>query len=99
MVTSLCLCRAVRGAVGDGDANCPEVAGIRGICNPRCDFRVLCCVNHLHPSGYGGTLRFPARTPFALVRMVQRGKCVQKILMQIVLVASKLELPCLTKQD
>lgn len=62
--------------MGDGDAYCPEVAGLRGICSPLCDFCLLFNIDHLHPSDYGGTLSFSARTPFALVRMVERGKCV-----------------------
>lgn len=56
--------------MGDGDAKSPDLAGICGICYPRSDFRLLCCVNCLHPSDYGGALSFLARTPFALVRMV-----------------------------
>lgn len=62
--------------MGDGDAYCPEMAGLRGICNPLCDIRLLFNTDHLHPSDYGGTLSFSARAPFALVRMVEREKCV-----------------------
>lgn len=57
--------------MGDGDAYCPEVAGLRGKCNPLCDFRLLCLVDHLHPSDYGGTVSFPARAASTLVRMVE----------------------------
>lgn len=57
--------------MGDGDAHCPEVAGLCGRCNPLCDFRLLCLVDHLHPSDYGGTVSFPACAPSTLVRMVE----------------------------
>lgn len=70
----LCVHRAVRGVVGDGDAYCPEVAGLCGVGSPLCDFRLLCCVDHLHPAGYGGTLGFPARTPSTLVRIGREEK-------------------------
>lgn len=71
-MSHLCLFRVVRGAVGDGDAYCPEVAGLCGIRHPLCDFRLLFCTDHLHSADYGGALSFPARTPFALVR--EKGK-------------------------
>lgn len=59
--------------MGDGDAYCPEVAGLCGICSSLCGFRLLCCVDHLHPADYGGPLSFPARTPSTLVRMIFKG--------------------------
>lgn len=66
----LCLCRAVRGAVGDGNAHSPEVAGLRGGCDALSHFRLLCGVDRLHPSHHGGTLGFSARAPFTLVRLI-----------------------------
>lgn len=80
-LSCLCPCRAVRGAVGDGDANSPEVAGLRGGCSPLFRFCLLCHIDHLHPSHHGGTLGFSARTAFTLVRLPQElswqlsGKC------------------------
>ena len=68
-VSYLCLHRAVGGVVGDGDASCPAVAGLCGICNPFCDFCLLCHIDCLHSTGYGGPLSFPPRAPSALVRM------------------------------
>lgn len=68
-VLRLCLCRAVRGAVGDGNAHSPEVAGLRGSCDTLCHFRLLCGVDCFHPSHHGGTLSFSARASFTLVRL------------------------------
>lgn len=55
--------------MGDGDANSPEVAGLRGSCDRFCHFCLLCRVDCLDPSHHGGTLSFPSRAPFTLVRL------------------------------
>lgn len=69
MVTYLCFHRAVRGVVGDGDAYCPEVVWLCRICSAFCSFCLLCGVDCVHSTGYGGTFSFPPRAPSALVRM------------------------------
>lgn len=62
--------------MGDGDASRPEVAGLRGLYSPLCDFWLLCCVDGFYPADYGGTLSFSACTSSALVRMKgRRVKC------------------------
>lgn len=68
----LCLCRVVRGAVGNGDAYCIEMARLCGSSNALCDFCLLCCIDHLHPANHGGTLSFPTRASFTLVRKFWR---------------------------
>lgn len=60
--------------MGDGDAHCPEVGGLCGICSPLCGFCLLCCVDRVNPACDGGTLCFPARAPSALVRIKGRRR-------------------------
>lgn len=55
--------------MGDGDAPSPQVARLRGSCNPLCDFCLLCNIDRVHPSDHGGTLSFSARAPFTLVSL------------------------------
>lgn len=60
--------RAVRGALGDGDAYRPKRARLRGICGPVCSLFLLRCADSLHPPGHGGPVCLPACLASALVR-------------------------------
>lgn len=65
---SLCLDRAVRGAVGDGDA-CGITNGHqpRGFV-PGARVWPFCHSYCVHPPGHGGAVCIPSRPPVALVK-------------------------------
>lgn len=67
-LNSVCFCRAVRGAVVHGDAPgsvLPERGRLFRFVNHLCS---LCHAHRCHSAGHGGTVCFPARPAFALVR-------------------------------
>lgn len=69
----ICIPRALRSPVDDGDEEWPSGCGLQGCGVHGASLRLLRCTDCGNPSGYGGTVSFPACSASALVRPFPSG--------------------------